>query len=273
MRRPATVLCGLLVLAGCDRGPAPIVSVKPVQSAGPAAAIVLPTDPPPPSSDPASQAVVEAALKAHTDNQPAKLDGLKTARKVVAGTLTGPNGPVNNEWQFTWRWPDKLRTRMSIEGQPPAGVRRVGGSAWLSANGQPEQPITGPNLKGVVAENCAECLLVLFPLADPATVVSKAGELTVRGKPAVGVRVSGPGWPTTVAHFDAGTRRLVQVSYEGYEGGPTTKEVVVLAEKAFDGVTVPERLAIRWTGREIGEWTVKELSFPVKVEPDTFEKP
>ena len=273
MRGPA-VLFGLLMLTGCTQAPPPIVKAKAVAVAAQAAAFTLPTDPPPAASDPAAKAVIDAALKAHTDGQPAKLDGLKTARKVVAGVLTGPNGPVGNEWQFTWQWPDKWKTKMAITGSPPVGIRRVGGSAWLSVGGAPEQPISGPDLVGVLAETFAECLVVLLPLADPAAVFGPGAAATVRGKPAVGVRVSGAGWPTTVCHFDPDTRRLVQVSYAGSEGGvATTKEVTVLAEKAFNGVTLPERLGIRWNGQEKGDWTLRELTFPVPVEARLFDGP
>lgn len=274
MRGPAAVVLGLLLLAGCSNEPPPINKARPVASTPQGQAFALPADPPPTASDPASKAVVEAALKAHTDGQPGKLDGLKTARKVVAGLLTGPNGPVANEWEFIWRWPDRWKTKMTVAGNAPVAIRRVGTAAWLSQAGSPEHPIAGADLLGVQAETFAECLVVLVPLTDPAAVVAPAADLQVRGKRAVGVRLAGPGWPTAVCHFDPDTKRLVQVSYAGNEGGGgTTKEVVVLGEKAFNGVTLPERLGIRWNGVEKGDWTVRELSFPVAVEAKLFEGP
>lgn len=274
MRRPIAMMLGLSLLVGCSHEPPPINKARPVSSTPQGQAFALPADPPPTTSDPASKAVVEAAIKAHTDGQPAKLDGLKTARKVVAGLLTGPNGPVNNEWEFNWKWPDRWKTKMTVAGSPTVSIRRVGNAAWLMLAGSPEHPITGVDLVGVQAETYAECLVVLVPLIDPAVIVSPAAEVLVRGKRAVGVRVSGPGWPTAVCHFDPDTKRLVQVSYAGNEGGVgTTKEVIVLSEKLFNGVTLPERLGIRWNGTEKGDWTVRELTFPVTADPKLFEAP
>jgi hypothetical protein len=266
------MLVGLGLLVGCGpSAPPPIRGaerVKGVEQAKPN--VELPSGPTPTATDPAAKAVVDAALKAHTGGRVGTLDALRTARKVVAGTLEGPNGRIANEWTFTWQWPDKMRVGIRIAGQPPAGIRRVGHSAWMTVAGNPEQPITEPNLSGTKAESFAECLLVLVPLADPRAVFTPAGDLTVRDRKAVGVRVSGPDWPGALCHFDAETNKLAQVSYQGHEGGPTTKEVVVLTDKAFGGVTVPERLALRWNGREVGEWTVKELTFPA-TDPKAFE--
>ena len=285
MRRAATA-AGVLLMAtagaiflapaGCDGGGKPrhIPQPKPVP-ADPSnqPSVALPTDPPPAASDPASKATIDAAVAAHTGNQPAKLDALRTARKVVAGTLTGPNGKVGNEWEFVWRWPDRVRADIRIDGVPPGYMRRVGPSAWMSLMGRPEEPKADPQLGGILAESFAECLLVLVPFADPQAVYSPAAGHPVRGKPAVGVRVTGPSWPGAVCHFDPDTRRLVQVSYAGYEEGTTVKEVTALSEKAFNGVTVPERLAIRWNGREVGEWTLKSLDFPVPAEGKLFDGP
>ncbi len=274
MRGPAVSL-GLLLLAGCGGGgPPPIRGAKKIESAPQPTAFSLPTDPSPAASDPAAKAVIDAALKAHTDGQPGKLDALRTARKTVAGSLTGPAGKVANEWKFTWRWPDRWRTEMVVAGRPPVVIRRVGSAAWIAVPGAGEQPISGSSLTGVQAETFAECLLVLFPLTDPAAVFGPAAGTSVRGKPAVGVRVSGPGWPTAVLHFDPDTKRLVQASYAGSEGNVgTTKEVIVLAEKAVAGVTLPERMEIRWDGQEKGDWTLKDIQFPLAVEDKLFDRP
>ena len=275
MRGPAVYL-GLVLLAGCGGGgPPPIRGAKRVEVAPQATAFTLPTDPAPATSDPAARAVIEAALKAHTDGQPARLDALRTARKTMAGTFTGPAGRVSNEWKFAWRWPDRWRTEMVVADRPPVVIRRVGAAAWMAAPGQGEQSVGQVgNLTGVQAETFAECLLLLFPLADPAAVFSPAAGTTVRGKRAVGVRVSGPGWPTAVLHFDPDHKRLVQASYAGSEGDVgTTKEVIVLSEKAVSGVTLPERMEIRWDGQEKGDWTLKDIQFPLPVEDKLFDRP
>ena len=73
MRRPATVSLGLFLLAGCSSDPPPIQQAKKVSATPQGQAFVVPTDPPPAVTDPASKAIIEAALKAHTDGQPAKL--------------------------------------------------------------------------------------------------------------------------------------------------------------------------------------------------------
>ncbi|HVV70529.1 MAG TPA: hypothetical protein VHI52_03360, partial [Verrucomicrobiae bacterium] len=108
----------------------------------------------------------------------------------------------------------------------------------------------------------------------PGAVFAPYRDVDVNGKPAAGVAVSRPKYPPVVAHFDKQTKRLVQVTYEGLEGEKkVNKQLVIYSHKEFDGITLPEKVAVMWNGQTFAEWTVTKVEFPSALDPALFEKP
>jgi hypothetical protein len=140
--------------------------------------------------------------------------------------------------------------------------------------GERKEPVpAGQMLRGVMADDTYESLLLLTPLADPTLVAAPAADATIGGRPATGVWLSSKTLPRAVAHFDKETKLLVQFTYEGNEGADLVKEVRITGTKVVNGVTLPEKYSIKWAGRPAVEWTVNKIEFPADLPAKVFEEP
>jgi hypothetical protein len=273
-----------LTAAGCGDGTRTIATARPIDTGGTAQAVVLPKDPPPTTSDPASRALLDEMLKAHTGGDPAKIERLRSVVVSRTGRVTLESGPGKATWEFRWVWPDKFRVRAETEGHPTLLIGRNGDTAWTAPAPLPGEPaptklpVGEPKIRGVMADSYGESLALLVPLVEPGVVVSPHTDLEIKDKDDkkkvfAGLRVSGKGYPPTVIHVDRETKLLAHFTYEGWEQTTVTKEVTIGGLKEFDGVKLPERLFIKWNGRDFAEWTVTGVEAQANHEPKLFEGP
>jgi hypothetical protein len=260
-------------LGGCSREPPPLRTAREIHAEPTTTASVeLPAAKPPAKSDPAAVAVVTAALNAHTSNQPALVQKLKTIRLTREGRiLIGPQ-PMKQEIQA--QWPD--RYRVHAEFTRTGGVITVGWSGETGWKQSPagSEPIAPAPLKDNQLDISGEWLSLLFPLAEPETIVATVADAEVNKRPAAGVRVWNPHLSDAILHFDKETKLLAQITYDGREQGrKVTKQVIVQSSRPFAGVTLPVQTVIKADGSDLAEWTVTSLDPQSSIDAKVFEKP
>jgi hypothetical protein len=264
--------------AGCADGTRAIMTARPVES-GPAdkAAAELAAGKKPDKSDPAAEAVVKAALDAHTGGKPDLLQKLKSVRftRDTYGTV-GTTQPARSKWEVHAVWPDRIRQR--VEMTTPQGVRvacecRNRDEVWLAVGGD-KQVMSADQAAGFKIDVSAEWLWMLFPLAEPGTVVATAPDADIAGKPAAGVRVWAAGITDAVLYFDKETKLFAGMTFDGRDGTQrVVKDVHVLGSKSYDGITLPERMVLKANNRQVAEWTMPTFEPQPGIDPKLFENP
>jgi hypothetical protein len=276
MARRALWVVLLGAAAGCGDGTRAISTAKPVEEGRQEkAAVELTPEKKPDKSDPAAEAVVKAALDAHTGKKFELLQKLKSVRLVREGQVTmGGTSQVKQTWELYAGWPDRFRVKAEMPGPQVATLAWAGGGGWRHAVGVGKVVMSDKEVQDFRTDVTGEWLTLLFPLAEPETVVAPAPELKVNDRPAAGVRVWHPALSDAVLHFDKETKLLALVTYDGRESGQkVTKEVLVLGHGEFAGVTLPSKTVQKSNGKQLAEWTMTALEPKPQLDPKLFEEP
>jgi hypothetical protein len=266
-----------VITAGCSDTPRPINEAKPVRTETVDPAPELAAVKQPEKTDPNAKAVIDAAIAAHTGDQPTLLDKLRAGFTLTrTGSIRDQPPALNPQtWVVTAAWPDRFRLSIDLPSVQMTFCRD-GAFFWQHSSGPGgggQRPMSDRDTDDFRREATGEWLTVLFPLTDPAAVLAPADPLP-GGKPTVGVRVWHPHLTDAVVHFEADTKLLTRVTYAGRESGtPVTKEIVVLSRRPHAGVQFPERIAVKGAGRELAEWTLTAVQPLATVEAKKFREP
>lgn len=271
-----SLVAAAVLLAGCAEEQRPIKVAKRVETQAAAAKPVeIPAMTAPAASDPAAAAVIRAALQAHTGGRPELLEKFKAPMSVKReGQMwnAGPY-PMAVKWEAALAWPDRYRYTMLLPSGDTLLLAAAGDKVWRFMGGQ-RLDLAGEEAKDVRESSSAEWLGFLFPLADPAARFAPAENTTVNEKPAVGVRVWAPKAVDAVLHFDAESKLLVQVSFNGREQGKdVVKQSVFLTHKPYHGVTLGDKTVLRVQGQNMYEWSTSVIELDAKIDPKTYEQP
>jgi hypothetical protein len=289
MTRRAAVLMagGLWAAVGCDPEPPPVVEAKRVDE--PMAQVVELKPPPrPPQTEAAAAELLKDALTAHTGGQPERLEKLKACAYVRTGKSETPGGRTDATWKFHLQWPDRFR--MSAEAQLGGGVTHAHtfalspAGAWrasvLTGSGQVPQEkrekvtLDAEASRTLTSQFHEDCLVFLFPLADPKTVAARAPDESLNGQELIGLHVWTPALDYALLGFDKKTKLLTRVVYSGREAlTNVTKEVVATEHQEFDGVKLASKLYVKANGRTLADWYKLTVTTGQPIDPKVFENP
>jgi hypothetical protein len=229
--------------------------------------------PAPAQDDP--KAIIEKAIKAHGGEEKMLKMAMVRTKGTGALEVNGVNVTATVDSIST---PDKLRTDMSLDfmGQQITTKQVFDGEkGWVSGIGMTLE-LTGPlleELKQTVAAKRVESLVPL--LRDKMYTLSPAGETTVDGKKAVGVKVSAKGLRDSTLYFDKDSgllvksvRRMLNLLQKEVEG-----ETIYSDFKDIGGVKVATKMIVHQDGKKFMEAQITEVKVLDKVEPSDFAKP
>jgi hypothetical protein len=289
-RRAAAVLAvTFLAAVGCDSDPPPVIEVKKKEEAK---ADQFELKPPvkPAKSEPAAATLLKEALDAHTGGKPDRLDRYKSVAYTRTGVMETPGGNVQSSWTFDLVWPDRYRLRTKLElakdgaaftqldtfALTPAGAWQA--RAEVQSGQQPAEKrqrmaMDAEFARTLKAQMSEDAVLFLFPLADPATVVSRGPDETLNGVAVVGLHVWTPALEYALVSFDTKTKLLARVVYSGREMATSVvKEVVVTDNQEFDGVKLPVKLTVKANRQNKGDWQKLTVT-PGPIDPKVFDTP
>jgi len=222
------------------------------------------------------KALVEKAIKAHGGEE--KMLKMATVRTKGTGNMDFMGLAVNINVDSLWSTPDKLRTDMTLDimGQQ-ISVKQVfnGEKGWVSAMGM-TQELSGPLLEEVKQAVVAKRIENLVPLLkEKGFTLSPAGETTVNGKKAIGVKVTAKGVRDSTLFFDKESglmvksiRRMLDFTQKEVDA-----ETIYSDFKEFDGVKVATKTLVQQDGKKFMEAQVSELKVIDKVDANEFGKP
>ncbi len=230
------------------------------------------------TADDAGRALVEAAIKAH--GGPEKVAKLRVMRIKAEGTIIPvpglPSLPlVIEDW---WQMPDQYKTTSHYElaGKKVSQTQTIDGrTGWLQVNDQvrdlPEDAIAEMR-----QQKHAEDMDRLGFLRDTGVDLTALGEVTVDGRPAVGVVVESKGHRDVKLYFDKESGRLIKREHTVFDGGTgkeVVQEVVFGDDRETDGVPHYRRLTAFRGGKEFVDVKVVEVEFFEKLDKTVFNKP
>jgi len=268
------LVIGAAVGLGCSNDPPPIREAKPINGGSSDKPVELPTMTPPDKFDPAAKAIVDEAIKAHTNGQPELLQKLKSVEYSRDGqALAGGQLPISSKWLIHAAWPNRIRFHLEMPDRPINILCRTGDKVWQSSGGTKFDP-QDDFARDFRVDATSEWLWMLFPLTESSTVLATAPETNANTRPAVGVRVWAHGVTDAILHFDKETKLLVRLTFEGRESRrKVTKEILITSHKTFHGLTLPDKMILKADGNVLAEWNTTALDFRPTIDPKVFENP
>jgi hypothetical protein len=228
-----------------------------------------------PDTDKDPRAILLRAIKAHGGD---KLSRLRIVREQSRGTVTILDMKVPFTQETLLRLPDQFRVSQSweVRGKKVSVVQIFDGSnGWLTEAGVP-RPVDAMMLANWKELAHANRVLTLRPLlaADKGFQLTALGEVDIKGKKAVGVKVSLKDRRDVRLYFDRESGLLVQRSFQPRPGGKETVQDELYSDfKEVDGVKRPRRVTILLGGVPHADVEVVVTQFPGRVADKEFSKP
>jgi hypothetical protein len=277
MVRAMSFLVFALLICGCGSNLEPAKAAKPLDSSETKAAGFQKL-PKPATSDSQAVDLVRKIIAAHTNNDPALLEKMKSFAFSRDGKHRTPGSqelgsPMKFEIQA--RWPNRARYVMTGGMPVPITVRIVDQQVMRHA---PSPLVLPPIPENQIEDNLihyyGDGFQLLLPLTDPAIVVALDAKLTLGDKTLQGLRVWKDGKPQVLLHIDPATNLLARITYEGREQGLTTLVEVALSEyRPVNGFQLAHRAFVRMNGRDFIEFEKASLEFPREHADKVFTEP
>lgn len=275
----AVVACGL---SGCSDTPRSIVTAAPVAGGISSNAKVIEFLKRPAESDPAAVAIIDKALRAHTDGHLENLRKLKAIRFSLSGMMVNAAGArLPSTANGVYVWPDK--TRCSIENTGAERVQltvaRDGDELWMQNKsvqnlnaGRDEVP--APLRREAFSDLSAHWFWLLGMMAEPGAIVAKRADLGPGDKPLSAVQIWRDGFPDAILYFDPTTAKLARVIYDSDVTGQRVQKRFDLSEEfASGGIKFPGKLLLSANDRVLGDWQLTSVEFPDSIDPKEFREP
>jgi hypothetical protein len=114
--------------------------------------------------------------------------------------------------------------------------------------------------------------MMLVPLKGKGFKLESAAALDVNGKPAAGLKVTGPDGKESTLYFDKDSglpvRQVARVV--GWQGEEYTQESTFSEFKDFGGIKIPSKLAIKRDGNDFIQEEITDFKLLDKVPAETF---
>lgn len=223
-----------------------------------------------------ARSLLMRAIKAH--GGPDKLAQLRTVREQSRGVLTVLGMKVSFTTESLFRAPNQFRISQTTEirGKQLHIVQVFdGGKGWRVEGGVPKavDDKTAANWKELAHATYVATLTPLLA-ADKGYQLTALGEAEVKGKKALGVKVTLKGRRDVLLYFDRASGLLVRKSYQPRPGGKEAVQEEVYSDfKEVEGVKRPARVTVLLGAIPHAEIDVLTTSFPERVEDKEFSKP
>lgn len=217
------------------------------------------------------RALVERAIQAHGGAE--RLARWQAVSSRSRGTLHAGGGASFTAESFT-QLPDQMKTvlRLQAGGQETVQAQVLNGDrAWSAVNGQTRE-LDAAGVRELKEAVYAERIAGLLVLREPAYSLEPMPEVSVAGRPALGVRVTSPGHREVRLYFDWDSGLLVRLGsavLDPASGLELPQEKVFGRFQEIDGVQRPTRVIVYRQGKVYLEVDVAEIR-PVGRLPDSF---
>lgn len=148
---------------------------------------------------------------------------------------------------------------------------------WMDVMGMTQEIKDDDKIKDMKENMYAEHVANLFVLDDKEFKLGALGEMKIKGKDAVGVRVSKVGKRDVNLWFDKKTNLLIKHEFRGRDPfgqqGEVNNEKYFSDYKAVMGIQTPGRMEVHNDGKKIVELEISETRYHEKLDDSIFAKP
>jgi hypothetical protein len=224
-----------------------------------------------------ARGIIRKAIDAHGGEK--LLLKYQAATSKFKGTMDYPGTKALISGETSLQRPDLMKVvmLMEVKGQKLQTSQGFNGKRfWMSALGKTTDVTDEKFLADVRDEQRIEGGAGLLTILEGPYTLTSLGEIKIKGKDAVGVRVTRKGSREYNLFFDKGTSLLVKIERKAAE--PTTGKDFI-QEKYFsnykeqDGMQVPGRLELHKDGRPLMELDILELKHFERLDPSQFAPP
>ncbi len=227
-------------------------------------------------ADEAPRAVIEKAIKA--TGGAVNLAKLKVTRSKFKGTVEVQGMTVNVTGDSLVQLPGQMKLAMNadIQGQNFAITYVINGAkGWLDVAGNTTE-LQGADLAEEKEGLYAEQARMLVPLLkDKAFRLAPLGEVKVKDRDTVGIKVSSAGHKDINLYFDKKTGILAKDERRTLDDNKqeVSEEMFYSEYREVDGVKVPGKLLVNRDGNKFLEVEMTDYAFPERIEATEFARP
>jgi hypothetical protein len=230
------------------------------------------------AQDDESRALIREAIKAHGGK-----DALRKhlgAQVKYKGTVDTMGMTVKVEGEVFTNHPDRMKNVINVEVnnmnfQVQQGFD--GKVLWLSVMGMNKDIDDKEALTEIQESFHAERVANLFDLDNKEFKLASLGEMKIKDKDAVGVRVSKEGKRDVNLWFDKASHMLVKSEYRGKDPfgqtGEVNQEKYFSNYKSVMGVQTPMRLEVHNDGKKMLDLEISEVRYHERLDDTYFTKP
>jgi hypothetical protein len=222
------------------------------------------------------QAAIEKAIKATGGAK--NLAKLKVTRSKFKGTVEVQGMTVNVTGESLVQLPGQMKLNMNIDiqGQSFAITYVINGEkGWLEVAGNTME-LQGADLAEEKEGLYAEQARMLVPLLKDKTYrLAPLGEVKVKDRDTVGVKVSSAGHKDINLYFDKKTGLLAKDERRTLDDNKqeVTEEVFYSEYREVEGIKVPGKLLFNRDGNKFLDIEMTEYAFPERIEASEFARP
>lgn len=230
------------------------------------------------AQDDESRALIREAVKAHGGRD--ALQKHKGAQLKYKGTVDTMGMTVKVEGEVFTNHPGRMKNVINVEVnnmnfQVQQGYD--GKVLWLSVMGMNKDIDDQEALTEIQESFHAERVSGLFDLDNKEFKFGSLGEMKIKNKDAVGVRVSKEGKRDVNLWFDKTSHMLVKSEYRGKDPfgqtGEVNQEKYYGDYKSVMGVQTPMRLEVHNDGKKLLELEITEVRYHERLDDTYFTKP
>ena len=223
------------------------------------------------------KAVLRKSIDAHGGAD--KLSKFKAATSKFKGTmdLMGQMRDIAGETSF--QKPDKVKNSIDLDingMQIPIIVVYDGKKMWVSTLGQTKEIDDDKVLKEMREGLQTEGAAGLIEFLDKPYELNPLGDVKVKEKDAIGIRVSKKGQRDFSLFIDKKTHLILKTetrSFDSTSGQEVTQEKFITAFRDTDGLKVASKLVIHKDGKLFMNLDISETKIFEKLDDSTFAMP
>lgn len=224
------------------------------------------------------KAVLKKAIKAHGGE--ANLAKYKAATVKFKGKLEAMGQTLDITGDQSVLFPDKFRVAMAfqINGMNIETVQTFDGKTlWVTVLGKTMELKDEALIKEIKESYAVERAAGLVGLLGKEYELSAIGDVKVKDKDAIGIRVSKKGQRDLNLFFDKKSNLLIKTEFRARVAGggdqEVTQEKYFFDHKDVNGMMSPRRMVMEHDGKQILDLDITETNALETLDPTLFNKP
>ena len=229
------------------------------------------------AQEPDLKAVLRKSIEAHGGEK--NINKYKAAVNKYKGTIEIQNNKFDVTGETSLQRPDKVKNSMTLDinGKSIEVITVFNGKKlWVSTMGMTKEIDDEKILKAAREEIQAEGASRISDYLKEPYELNSLGDVKVKGKTALGIRISKKGQKDISMFFDKETHLVLKTemrTLDGMSGQEVTQEKFIIGYQDRNGMKVPKRVEVQKDGKVFMDVEILETRALEKLDDAVFAKP